>query len=57
MVTNRAILFAEDAGATNLTIDTSVFCLLTPNDPELPRELVLESDGKDRFRNGLRRRW
>lgn len=31
-----------------LTIDTSVFHFFTPNDPELPRELVLE-DGRDRF--------
>jgi putative membrane-bound dehydrogenase-like protein len=36
-----------------LTIDSSVFCLLTPNDPALPRELVLEKDGTDRFRKYL----
>jgi putative membrane-bound dehydrogenase-like protein len=33
-----------------LTIDSSVFLLLTPNDPELPRELVLTPDGTERFR-------
>jgi putative membrane-bound dehydrogenase-like protein len=33
-----------------LSIDSSVFCLLTPDDPALPRDLVLESDGRERFR-------
>jgi hypothetical protein len=33
-----------------LTIDTSVFCVLTPEDPELPRDLVLDADGKEKFR-------
>jgi putative membrane-bound dehydrogenase-like protein len=33
-----------------LTLDSSVFCLLTANDPELPRELVLDRDGTERFR-------
>ena len=28
-----------------LSVDSSVFMLFTANDPELPRELVLESDG------------
>src|SRR5207302_3273831 len=36
-----------------LTIDSSVFCLLTPDDPALPRELVLEKDGTERFRKYL----
>ena len=33
-----------------LTIDTSVFQLLTPADPALPRDLVLDPDGRERFR-------
>jgi putative membrane-bound dehydrogenase-like protein len=32
-----------------LTLDSSVFNLLTSNDPELPRELVQDADGRDRF--------
>lgn len=32
-----------------LTIDSSVFMLFTPDDPDLPRELVLDRDGKERF--------
>jgi putative membrane-bound dehydrogenase-like protein len=36
-----------------LTIDSSVFNILTPNDPELPRELVLNPDGTERFRRYL----
>ncbi len=35
-----------------LTIDSSVFNVITPNDPELPRELVLE-EGRERFRKYL----
>ncbi len=33
-----------------LSIDTSVFTVLTPDDPSLPRELVFDADGKERFR-------
>lgn len=33
-----------------LTIDSSVFNITTPNDPDLPRELVYDPDGRDRFR-------
>lgn len=33
-----------------LTIDSSVFNITTPNDPELPRDLVLDPDGTERFR-------
>jgi putative membrane-bound dehydrogenase-like protein len=36
-----------------LTIDSSVFNLITANDPDLPRELVMESDGSERFRKYL----
>jgi putative membrane-bound dehydrogenase-like protein len=36
-----------------LTIDSSVFNVLTSNDPELPRELVVDEDGQDRFRKYL----
>jgi putative membrane-bound dehydrogenase-like protein len=33
-----------------LAIDSSVFTILTPDDPALPRNLVFEPDGKERFR-------
>ncbi len=33
-----------------LSIDSSVFTVLTPDDPALPRNLVFEADGKERFR-------
>src|SRR5437763_1945504 len=36
-----------------LTIDSSVFNVITPNDPELPRELVFDADGRERFRKYL----
>jgi putative membrane-bound dehydrogenase-like protein len=36
-----------------LTIDSSVMCILTTNDPALPRELVLDADGRERFRKYL----
>jgi putative membrane-bound dehydrogenase-like protein len=36
-----------------LSIDTSVFNLFTANDPALPRDLVLERDGSERFRKYL----
>lgn len=32
-----------------LAVDSSVFNLLTSNDPELPRKLVIDSDGQDKF--------
>jgi putative membrane-bound dehydrogenase-like protein len=32
-----------------LTIDSSVLNIFTSNDPELPRELVVDEDGQDRF--------
>ncbi|MCI0460149.1 MAG: FG-GAP-like repeat-containing protein [Gemmataceae bacterium] len=38
-----------------LSIDTSVFNVFTANDPELPRELVLNPDGTERFRRYLPR--
>ncbi|MGP0066852.1 MAG: polysaccharide deacetylase family protein, partial [Isosphaeraceae bacterium] len=37
-------------GGKFLSIDSSVFTVLTPDDPSLPRELVFDSDGKERFR-------
>ena len=37
-------------GNRYLTIDTSVFMLLTADDPELPRELVRDADGGEKFR-------
>jgi putative membrane-bound dehydrogenase-like protein len=36
-----------------LSIDSSVFNLLSANDPELPRELVTGPEGSDRFRRYL----
>ena len=36
-----------------LTIDTSVFNVITANDPDLPRDLVLDPDGRERFRKYL----
>ncbi len=38
-----------------LTADSSVFNVFTPADPGLPRELVLEPDGSERFRKYLPR--
>jgi putative membrane-bound dehydrogenase-like protein len=32
-----------------LTLDSSVFNVFTPDDPELPRELVTDADGRGRF--------
>lgn len=48
-------VFAELLARTNaagqfLTLDSSVFHLFTPDDPELPREWVREADGRERFR-------
>jgi hypothetical protein len=36
-----------------LAMDSSVFNLITPDDPELPRELVYDSAGRERFRKYL----
>jgi putative membrane-bound dehydrogenase-like protein len=36
-----------------LSIDSSVFNLFTPDDPSLPRELVFDPDGRERFRKYL----
>jgi peptidoglycan/xylan/chitin deacetylase (PgdA/CDA1 family) len=48
----RPIWQSTDKG-NFLTIDSSIFNLLTPNDPELPRELVQNPDGSERFRRYL----
>jgi putative membrane-bound dehydrogenase-like protein len=49
-----AELFSHTTAKGNfLTIDSSVFNILTSNDPELPRELVQDADGQDRFRKYL----
>ena len=37
-------------GGHFLSIDSSVFTVLTPDDPSLPRDLVFDPDGKERFR-------
>jgi putative membrane-bound dehydrogenase-like protein len=36
-----------------LTLDSSVFNVFTSDDPELPRDLVMEPNGQDRFRKYL----
>jgi putative membrane-bound dehydrogenase-like protein len=36
-----------------LQLDSSVFNLITPDDPEVPREIVFDSAGRDRFRKYL----
>jgi hypothetical protein len=36
-----------------LTLDSSVFTITTTNDTRLPRELVLDKDGRERFRKYL----
>lgn len=41
------------AAGRHLAIDSSVFQLFTPADPELPRDLVLTADGAERFRRYL----
>lgn len=53
--TNSPRFYAEIFNKTTpkghfLTLDSSVFQLFTPDDPELPRELVLDPDGRERFR-------
>jgi putative membrane-bound dehydrogenase-like protein len=36
-----------------LSMDSSVFMIFTPDDPELPRDLVVDPDGRERFRKYL----
>ena len=48
------LFYAEIFNRTNaagqfLTIDSSVMCILTTNDPALPRDLVLDADGREKF--------
>lgn len=43
------ILCKSTARGERLTIDSSVMCLLTSKDKSLPREIVLDKDGKERF--------
>ncbi len=50
--------YAEIFNRTNpagqfLSIDTSVFNITSTNDPTLPRELVVDADGRERFRKYL----
>src|SRR5439155_1501607 len=42
-----------NAAGQFLTIDSSVMCILTTNDTTLPRELVLDADGREKFRKYL----
>jgi len=44
------IFNAVRPGKPSLTIDSSVFNITTPADPALPRSLVLDPDGRERFR-------
>jgi putative membrane-bound dehydrogenase-like protein len=58
--TNSPRMYAEIFNKTTdhgrfLHIDTSVFHLFTASDPDLPRELVLDADGSERFRKYLPR--
>src|SRR5439155_17481038 len=51
-------LFAEIFNKTTprgrfLALDSSIFNVFTANDPQLPRNLVLEPDGRERFRKYL----
>jgi putative membrane-bound dehydrogenase-like protein len=44
-------IFAKTSkGGRSLSIDSSVFTVLTPDDPALPRDRVFDHDGKERFR-------
>ncbi len=44
-------IFAKTTPGKNfLAIDSSVFNIITADDPDLPRELVMTSDGRERFR-------
>ena len=43
----------KSPGGNFLQADSSVFVILTSNDPELPRELVIDADGRERFRKYL----
>lgn len=47
-------IFAKPTPAGNyLQIDSSVFNITTPNDPILPRALVFDKDGREKFRKYL----
>src|SRR5438309_2907006 len=47
-------IFNKTTGKGNfLSIDSSVFNILTSNDPDLPRELVIDPDGQEKFRKYL----
>ncbi|MGE5194189.1 MAG: hypothetical protein ACM3U2_16980 [Deltaproteobacteria bacterium] len=49
-----AEIFNKTAPTGNyLSISSSVFNLFTPNDPDIPRELVFDTDGRDKFRKYL----
>ena len=49
----REIMAKPSSAGRRLSIDTSVFCVLTPDDPDLPRDLVFDPDGRERFRKYL----
>ncbi len=44
------ILHKQSPAGRFLSIDSSVFMLFTADDPSLPRNLVFDTDGKERFR-------
>jgi hypothetical protein len=46
----KEILAVPTALGHRLSIDSSVMTLITPNDKSLPREIVFDEDGRERFR-------
>src|SRR5262249_27011038 len=44
------IFTGHTSKGTFLSLDSSVFTVFTSNDPDLPKTLVLDDDGKERFR-------
>jgi len=46
----REIFNQTTPGKNSLAISSSVFNLLTPDDPDIPRELLFDPDGRDKFR-------
>jgi len=48
-----AEIFNDARNGAYLSIDSSVFNLFTADDPEIPRELLFDPDGKEKFRKYL----
>jgi putative membrane-bound dehydrogenase-like protein len=47
------IFNGRSANGNFLSIDSSVFCVLTANDPDIPARLSMDVDGRERFRKYL----